>query len=63
VEGKTVPFVHHDEKPLEKSTSGGDTWIYTAPIEWPAAAARYSVFVEELKTGASGSAIAKFPAD
>lgn len=64
-EPKTVPFVHHDEKPLEKSKSDGDgdTWIYTAPIEWPARAKRLSVFVEELKTGASGSAIADFPAD
>ena len=62
-EPKTVPFVHHDEKPLEKSTLAGDTWIYTAPIEWPAMAKRFSVFVEELKTGASGSAIADFPAD
>jgi hypothetical protein len=62
-EPKTVPFVHHDEKPLEKSRLDGDTWIYTAPIEWPARARRISVFVEELKTGASGSAIADFPAD
>ncbi len=64
-EPKTVPFVHHDEKPLEKSKSDrdGDTWIYAAPIEWPARARRLSVFVEELKTGASGSAIADFPAD
>lgn len=62
-EPKTVPFVHHDEKPLEKSRLDGDTWIYTAPIEWPAKAKRLSVFVEELKTGASGSAIADFPAD
>lgn len=63
-EPKTVPFVHHDEKPLEKSKAdGGDTWIYTAPIEWPARATRLSVFVEELKTGASGSAIAYFPTD
>ncbi|HSB62957.1 MAG TPA: hypothetical protein VLJ18_02280 [Thermoanaerobaculia bacterium] len=62
-EPRTLPFVRHDEKPLEGSTSGGDTWIYTAPIEWPARAKRLSVFVEELKTGASGSAIADFPAD
>ena len=62
-EPKTVPFVHHDQKPLERSTLGGDVWVYTAPIEWPAAATRFSVFVEELKTGASGSAIANFPAD
>jgi hypothetical protein len=62
-EPKTVPFVHHDQKSLEKSQLDGDTWIYTAPIEWPARAKRFSVFVEELKTGASGSAIADFPAD
>ena len=62
-EPKTVPFVHHDQKPLDKSTLHGDVWIYTAPIDWPIAAKNYSVFVEELKTGASGSAIASFPAD
>lgn len=62
-EPKTVPFVHHDQKPLDKSTLHGDVWIYTAPIDWPTAAKNYSVFVEELKTGASGSAIASFPAD
>jgi hypothetical protein len=58
-----VPFVHHHQTPLLKSQLAGDTWIYTAPIEWPARAKRFSVFVEELKTGASGSAIADFPAD
>lgn len=62
-EPRTVPFVHHDQKPLEKSALGGDVWIYSAPIEWPASATRFSVFVEELKTGASGSAIASFPAE
>jgi hypothetical protein len=62
-EPKTIPFVHHDQKLLESPALHGDVWIYTAPIEWPAAATRYSVFVEELKTGASGSAIATFPAD
>ncbi|MCM3876924.1 MAG: hypothetical protein NEA02_10950, partial [Thermoanaerobaculia bacterium] len=62
-EPKTIPFVHHDQKPLEKAGLKGDVWFYTAPIEWPAAATRFSVFVEELKTGASGSAIAGFPAD
>jgi hypothetical protein len=62
-EPQTVPFVHHDEKPLLKSQLAGDTWVYTAPIEWPARARRYSVFVEELKTGAAGSAIADFPAN
>lgn len=60
-EPKTAPFVHHDERPLEKANAGGDTWTYSAPIEWPPGAKKLSVFVEELKTGASGSAIAEFP--
>jgi hypothetical protein len=62
-EQKTIPFVHHDQKPLEKAAISGDVWAYSAPIEWPATATKYSVFVEELKTGASGSAIASFPTD
>jgi hypothetical protein len=36
----------------------GTVWYYESAIVWPPDATRVAVTVEELKTGASGSAVA-----
>jgi hypothetical protein len=61
VEAKgSKPFVHHDEMDIARDDSG-TTWLYDAPFEWPPEAQRVAVTVEELKTGARGTAVADLP--
>ncbi len=54
------PSVHHDEVDLESRGSGAN-WLYDAPFEWPPEARRVAVTVEELRTGAHGTAVADLP--
>jgi hypothetical protein len=54
------PFVHHDEMDISRDDTG-TTWLYNAPFEWPPEAERIAVTVEELKTGARGTAVAGLP--
>lgn len=62
VEAKgSKPFVHHDEMDISRDDTG-TTWLYDAPFEWPPEAERVAVTVEELKTGARGTAVAELPA-
>jgi len=62
VEAKgSKPFVHHDEMDISRDDTG-TTWLYDAPFEWPPEAERVAVTVEELKTGARGTAVAALPA-
>lgn len=62
VEAKgSKPFVHHDEMDISRDDTG-TTWLYDAPFEWPPEAQRVAVTVEELKTGAHGTAVAELPA-
>jgi hypothetical protein len=54
------PFVHQDEMDISRDDTG-TTWLYNAPFEWPPEAQRIAVTVEELKTGARGTAVAELP--
>lgn len=54
------PFVHHDEMDISRDDAG-TAWLYSAPFEWPPEAERIAVTVEELKTGARGTAVAELP--
>lgn len=61
VEAKgSKPFVHHDEMDIPRDDTG-TTWLYDAPFEWPPEAERAAVTIEELKTGASGTAVTVLP--
>jgi|GEM_PF-5215468 len=61
VEAKgSKPFVHHNEMDLTREDTG-TTWLYDALFEWPPEAERVAVTVEELKTGARGTAVAELP--
>ncbi len=57
---RAKPFVHHDEMDISRDDMG-TTWLYNAPFEWPPEAQRIAVTVEELKTGAHGTAVAELP--
>ena len=54
------PFIYHDEMDISRADTG-TTWLYNAPFEWPPEAERIAVTVEELKTGARGTAVAGLP--
>jgi hypothetical protein len=54
------PFVHHEEVDLSRTGAGAE-WTYVFPFEWPPEATRVALTVEELKTGARGSAAADLP--
>ena len=54
------PFVHHEEVDLSRTGAGAE-WTYVFPLEWPPDATRVALTVEELKTGARGSAAADLP--
>jgi hypothetical protein len=54
------PFVYRDEMDISRDDSGA-TWLYDAPFEWPPEAQKVAVTVEELKTGAHGTAVAELP--
>ena len=54
------PFIYHDEMDISRDDTG-TTWLYNAPFEWPPEAERVAVTVEELKTGARGTAVAELP--
>jgi hypothetical protein len=58
--GGFQPFVSSEEVDLAREGSG-TTWLYNAPLEWPADARRVSVRVEEQKTGTFGTATAELP--
>ena len=57
---KGPPFTQSEETDLDHSGEG-TVWYYESAIVWPADATRVSVTVEELKTGAAGSAVAELP--
>ena len=59
VEG-AQPFVHHEEMSLTRAETG-TLWLFDAPVEWPPEAQRVAITVEELKTGARGTAVAELP--
>ena len=54
------PFVHHEEIDLARE-GAGTSWEYAFPLEWPPEATRVALTVEELKTGARGTAAADLP--
>jgi hypothetical protein len=58
--GGFKPFVSAEEVDLARE-GAGTTWLYNAPLEWPADARRVSVRVEEQKTGTFGTATAALP--
>ncbi len=62
VEAKgSKPFVYSDEMDISRDDNG-TTWLYDAPFEWPPEAQKVAVTIEELKTGAHGTATAELPA-
>jgi len=54
------PFIYHDEMDISRDAAG-TIWLYNAPFEWPPEAERVAITVEELKTGARGTAVADLP--
>jgi hypothetical protein len=58
---KGKPFTQSEEADLDHSGQGA-IWSYEANITWPPEATRVAVTIEELKTGAHGSAVAELPA-
>ncbi len=59
---KGAPFTRSEEAELDHSGQG-TMWSYEANITWPPDATRVAVTIEELKTGARGSAVAELPKD
>jgi hypothetical protein len=59
---KGAPFTQSEETELEHSGQG-TVWSYASNITWPPDATRVAVTIEELKTGARGSAVAELPKD
>ncbi len=54
------PFVHHEQVDLAREGNGTE-WTYVFPLEWPPEATRVALTIEELKTGARGTAAADLP--
>ncbi len=59
---KGAPFTQSEDADLDHSGQG-TMWSYEANITWPPDATRVAVTVEELKTGARGSAVVELPKD
>lgn len=59
---KGAPFTRSEDAELEHSGQG-TMWSYEANITWPPDATRVAVTIEELKTGARGSAVVELPKD
>jgi len=55
------PFLTHDEKQVDAAGELAG-WEYRAPLNWPPQARKVAVVVEELASGAWGTAVAILPA-
>ena len=60
---RRAPRSRRARRPTSITPGRARSWSYEANISWPPDASRVAVTIEELKTGARGSAVAELPED